>query len=125
MHAGFTPNISFGIAPTLINNTNATIWIKPENNSLSPMSLAPGQSTTMRVDGVTHPSYPGQVFKVRTGFDTAFGIEANRNGVIVGANSALWPLPAELNYLLGGGWLTAPPDACWNDIFNKAGYKKP
>jgi RHS repeat-associated protein len=125
LQAGFAPNISFDSSPTLINNTNATIWVKPEDNSLSPISLAPGKSTTIRVDGVTHPSYPGQVFKVRSGFDILFGIEANQDGVIVGANSALWPLPAEANYLFGGGWLTAPPNAGWNDIFNRAGYKKP
>jgi hypothetical protein len=111
--------------PTLVNKSNSTIWLKPENNSLSPMSLAPGKSTTMRIDGVTHPNYPGKVFKVNTLFEVTFGIEVNRNGVIVGANSALWPFPAEFNYLFGGGWLTDPPDNGWNDIFNKAGYKKP
>jgi RHS repeat-associated protein len=112
-------------AITLVNKTKAIIWIKPENNKLSPVSVLPGKSTTIRIDGVTHPSYPGQVFKVKSFLDLFFGVEANVNGIVVGANSVFWPLPAELNYSLGGGWLTSPPNDGWKEIFIKAGYTNP
>jgi uncharacterized protein RhaS with RHS repeats len=111
--------------PTLTNNTKFEIWFKPENNKLSPMSLAPGTSTTIRVDGVTHPSYPGKVFKVVDFIDLAFGVSANTSGICVGCNTLLYPLPGELNVLGGGGWLSAPPDTGWEPIFEKAGYKNP
>ncbi|OYU95575.1 MAG: hypothetical protein CFE21_10555 [Bacteroidetes bacterium B1(2017)] len=111
--------------PTLINTSNSTIWLKPENNNLEPISLAPGNSTSIRIDGITHPSRPGQVLKVVSGFDVLFGIEANNNGVSIGQNNFLWPLPNELNILFGGGWLTIPPDNGWDEIFKRAGYSKP
>ena len=99
-----------------------TIWYKPENNDL-PQSLGAGKSTTKRIDGVTHPNHPGKVFKVVDGFDVAFGIFADSDGISVG-NSILQIISQDLNELLGGGWLSAPPDSGWGAIFEKAGYKK-
>jgi RHS repeat-associated protein len=108
---------------TLTNNSKYTIWFKPENNDLPPQSLRAGESTTMRIDGVTHPNHSGKVFKVVNNFDVVFGVFADSDGISVG-KSILDVISQELNELLGGGWLSAPPDSGWDAIFEKAGYKK-
>lgn len=48
------------------NNTNDTIWYKPENGSGS-YPLAPGQWTDIEIDGY---SYNGHVHKVTNGYNT-------------------------------------------------------
>jgi RHS repeat-associated protein len=108
---------------TLTNNSKSVIWFKPEDNKLAPVSLAPGNSTSMRIDGVTHPLYPGQVYKVIDKMDILFGVEATNSGICIGCNSLVWPMPGEFNALGGGGWLSQPPYG-WEAIFDKAGYKK-
>ena len=109
--------------PTLINYTNQSIWIKPEDNTLAPIEIGPFQTTTMRIDGVTHPGFPGKVYKVVDAMDVLFGITVHDNGVTVGGNSPLWPIPGELNQIGGGGWLTDPPNVGWYPIFEKANYQ--
>ena len=111
--------------PTLVNYSKSTIWFQPEDGS-APRSLDPGTSTTIRIDGLTHPNYPGKIYKVRAAFDVVFGVEATRNGVTVGGKTLLWPLPQEVNEAGGGGWKSPPfGGGYFNKLFEKAGYKKP
>ena len=107
---------------TLKNKTDKTVWVKPEDNALPPQAVKPGQTIYMRIDGVTHPEYPGKVFKVVNKFDKYFGVKVYPWKVQVGL--ATWPYPQIFNYIGHGGWLSAPPDAGWNAIFQKAGYNK-
>jgi len=108
---------------TVENNTRSTIWLKPEYNKLGPVSLAPGKTTTMRIDGLTHPNYPGQVFKVATGVDVIFGVKANSWNVFVNDGIGM-----ELNQILGGGWIDQSwlkvqhdnKDFGWDSIFHKS-----
>ena len=83
---------------TFENNTGATLWLKQENNNLNPMPLANGKSTTMRIDGVTHPKYPGQVYKV-TNLGNTFGVHVNDAGVFFDGMGM-----GALNSAGGGGW---------------------
>ena len=110
---------------TVINYTKSTIWLQPEDGS-APKSLAPGTSTTTRIDGLTHPNYPGQIYKVRAAFDVTFGVEATEKGITVGGTNLFWPLPQDTNELFGGGWKSPPFGSGYFDkLFEKAGYKKP
>lgn len=103
---------------TVINNTGGDIWVQPDNNELDPVLISPGELIDFRVDGITHPSYPNQVYKVISYLDVIFGIEATSNSIEI---KGIWA--NGLNESLGGGWLSNPPNVLWNKIFEKAGWK--
>jgi RHS repeat-associated protein len=106
---------------TLTNNTLGLIWFQSEDGS-AVRSLEPGTSSRIKIDGLTHPNYPGQIYKVRAAFDYYFGVVAGPDGIYFpGA-----PIPQLINETFGGGWKSYP--CCggyFEALFEKAGYKKP
>lgn len=102
---------------TVRNYSKFTIWCKNEDDS-GVFSITSGEKTKSRIDGLTHPARPGEVFKVVTIMMDYFGLDVYDNGISF--QSAFWPIDKDLNELLGGGWLQSPPDSGWNPIFEKA-----
>lgn len=109
--------------PTLTNWTNSTIWFEPEKGG-EPKSLAPYTNTYIHIDGVTHPNYPGQIYKVKTGMDL-LGVEVFPKGIIIGIREyKAYPIAQEVNERFGGGWKSYPCCGGYFDkLFEKAGVK--
>ena len=109
--------------PTLTNWTNSTIWFEPEKGG-EPKSLAPYTNTYIHIDGVTHPNYPGQIYKVKTGMDL-LGVEVFPKGIIIGIREyKAYPIAQEVNEKFGGGWKSYPCCGGYFDkLFEKAGVK--
>ncbi len=99
------------------NFSNYIIWCKNENDS-NVFQLKPNEKTNSRIDGLTHPTKPGEVFKVVTIMMDLFGLDVYNNGIAF--QSAFWPFDKDLNELGNGGWLSSAPDPTWNLIFEKA-----
>jgi len=89
------------------NNTNDTIWYKPENDTSS-VALYPGQWTDNEIDGYSHN---GTVHKVTDGYNTgactSSGFEADYGPLDYGY------------YLYKGGELDESPDSGWDSLFNR------
>ena len=105
--------------PTLVNNTKHTIWFKPGNNNLAPQALGPGGFTTMSIDGVTHPDFPGKDYKVVDFVAEFFGVFVKPGGISL-CDCMFEIIPEEINSAGGGGWLSEEPDLGWIPIFQKA-----
>jgi len=104
---------------TVRNSSKQSIWCKNEDDS-GVFEIQSCNSTDKRIDGLTHWVRPKQVFKVVTGLDKAFGITVYDEGIAF--NTTFFPIDKDFNELIGGGWLTSPPDNGWKLIFEKAGY---
>ena len=101
---------------TLSNSSGHDVWYKPENSSIAE-KLQSGYGIKSDIDGVTHYLHLGKVYKVT---DIIGTIRATTQGIATG-NPVIWPIPGEVNALIGGGWLSTPPDPGWYDIFNHSG----
>lgn len=112
----YSENKTNGIR-TVRNVSKKSIWCKNESNSRV-FEVLSGASTNKRIDGLTHWNKPGEVFKVADRIDKIFGITVYDEGIAF--DTVFWPLDREFNLLLGGGWLTEPPDDGWNLIFEKS-----
>lgn len=99
------------------NFSRSSVWCKNENDS-GVFEVPPGDKTKRRIDGLTHPKKPGQVYKVVTTMMDLLGIDVFDDGLAF--QSSFFPIDKDINALGGGGWLTAPPDDGWNPIFEKA-----
>lgn len=115
---GKKEKVSPGIR-TVRNVSKQSIWCKNEDDS-GVFEVASGGETDKGIDGLTHWAKPKQVFKVAAGLDKVFGITVYDEGIAF--DTAFWPLDKEFNALLGGGWLSEPPDDGWKPIFEKAGF---
>lgn len=90
------------------NNTNDTIWYKPENDTTS-VALYPGQWTDNEIDGY---SYNGQVHKVTDGYNTG-GVNSD------GEFDADYGSLDYAVYLLIGGDIDESPDSGWDSLFSR------
>ena len=114
---------------TVKNQSGETIYYKPETNNPikgirgdGAYPLRNGRALVDPIDGVTAPGRPGEVFKITNPFSNrATGVTVYDNFVLIEPR-ALWPITNDLNQLGGGGWLTSPPNAGWNNIFRMSGY---
>ena len=110
--------------PTVVNTSVFTVWIQPEDGS-KPQAVKPGARIYTRIDGITHPSHPQQIYKVRAAFDVLFGVTVTNSGILIDGNGVLWPLMQDVTEIGGGGWKSPPFGAPYFDnLFEKAGYKK-
>ncbi|MDY0078735.1 MAG: RHS repeat-associated core domain-containing protein, partial [Bacteroidales bacterium] len=110
---------------TVKNNSGETIYYKPE--ATDPLRgikgaypIRDGNGIRHAVDGLTAPGKPGQVFKITDPFNTA-SISVNYSSVSIDKPYVFGEL--SLNRVMGGGWLTTPPDKGWYQIFKMAGYE--
>lgn len=96
------------------NDSDVSIWVKPEDNTKKPLKIKPGGQYPDPVDAVTYPRMTGgqSVYKITDPY-------ADSN-ITVYCGGVNLPGPDGINWAAGGGTLKEPPDSGWKDIFKKA-----
>lgn len=95
----------------LINESNHTIYYKPENTSEA-LPLGAHKTLYEPIDGAATTKYSNAVIKIPTGADLTVTSEG-------GADIDFYGLGG-VSRLFGYGWITSVPDSGWQQLFDKA-----